>query len=78
MPGANDPSNPFPAVETQYTIDKDFGGWEKANAEFFDDNTGIITKIISGLNIGRLTMQPPSSDRTPGRSGAAGRVSVRP
>src|SRR3954453_6950552 len=50
--GANDPSNPFPAVKTQYTIDKDFGGWEKANAEFFDDKTGIITKIISGLNIG--------------------------
>jgi sulfate transport system substrate-binding protein len=52
VPGANDPSNPFPAVKTQYTIDKDFGGWEKANAEFFDDKTGIITKIISGLNIG--------------------------
>ena len=52
VPGANDPNNPFPAVKTQYTIDKDFGGWEKANAEFFDDKTGIITKIISGLNIG--------------------------
>jgi len=52
VPGANDPSNPFPAVKTQYTIDKDFGGWEKANSEFFDDKTGIITKIISGLNIG--------------------------
>src|SRR6476620_10439009 len=52
VPGANDPSDPFPAVKTQYTIDKDFGGWEKANAEFFDDKTGIITKIISGLNIG--------------------------
>jgi sulfate/thiosulfate-binding protein len=52
VPGANDPSNPFPAVKTQYTIDKDFGGWEKANAEFFDDKTGIITKIISGLNVG--------------------------
>jgi sulfate/thiosulfate-binding protein len=52
VPGANDPSNPFPAVKTQYTIDKDFGGWDKANSEFFDDKTGIITKIISGLNIG--------------------------
>jgi sulfate/thiosulfate transport system substrate-binding protein len=52
VPGANDPNNPFPAVKTQYTIDKDFGGWEKANEEFFDDKTGIITKIISGLNIG--------------------------
>jgi sulfate/thiosulfate transport system substrate-binding protein len=50
--GANDPSNPYPAIKTQYTIDRDFGGWSKANAEFFDDKSGIITKIISGLKIG--------------------------
>jgi sulfate transport system substrate-binding protein len=50
--GANDPSNPFPEVPVQYTIDETFGGWEKANTEYFDDSTGIITKIISGLNIG--------------------------
>jgi sulfate/thiosulfate-binding protein len=52
VPGANDPSHPFPKVHQQFTIDKDFGGWDKANPEFFDDTTGIITKIISGLNIG--------------------------
>ena len=52
VPGANDPSNPFPAVPTQYTIDKTFGGWDNANSKFFDDKTGIITNIISGLNIG--------------------------
>jgi sulfate transport system substrate-binding protein len=52
VPGANDPSNPFPAVPKQFTIDKNFGGWDKANPEFFDDKNGIITKIISGLNIG--------------------------
>ncbi len=52
VPGANDPSNPFPAPKTQYTIDKTFGGWDKANSEFFDDKTGIITNIISGLNVG--------------------------
>jgi sulfate transport system substrate-binding protein len=52
VPGANDPSNPFPKVKHQYTIDQDFGGWDKANTEFFDDKSGIITKIISGLNIG--------------------------
>jgi sulfate/thiosulfate-binding protein len=50
--GANDPSNPFPAIKKQYTIDQDFGGWDKANSKFFDDKTGIITTIISGLNIG--------------------------
>jgi sulfate/thiosulfate transport system substrate-binding protein len=52
VPGANDSSNPFPKVHQQFTIDKTFGGWDKANPEFFDDTTGIITKIISGLNIG--------------------------
>jgi sulfate transport system substrate-binding protein len=50
--GANDPSNPYPAVPTQYTIAKTFGGWDNANSKFFDDKTGIITNIISGLNIG--------------------------
>ena len=52
VPGANDPSNPYPKVSKQFTIDKTFGGWDKANPEFFDATTGIITKIISGLNIG--------------------------
>jgi sulfate transport system substrate-binding protein len=52
VPGANDPGNPFPTVAEQFTIDKNFGGWDKANPEFFDDKNGIITKIISGLNIG--------------------------
>jgi sulfate transport system substrate-binding protein len=52
VPGANDPSNPFPKVQKQFTIDKNFGGWDKANTEFFDDKVGIITKIIAGLHIG--------------------------
>lgn len=51
VPGANDPSNPYPSVPTQYTIADTFGGWDKANA-FFDDSTGAITKIISGLHVG--------------------------
>jgi sulfate transport system substrate-binding protein len=52
VPGANDPSNPYPTVAKQFTIDKNFGGWDKANPEFFDSTSGIITKIISGLHIG--------------------------
>ena len=51
VPGANDPSNPYPAVPTQYTIASTYGGWDKANA-YFADPTGAITKIISGLHIG--------------------------
>ncbi|WP_151083556.1 sulfate ABC transporter substrate-binding protein [Nocardioides cynanchi] len=52
VPGANDPSNPFPAVKTQYTIDKTFGGWDTANTKFFDETNGIITKMIAGLHVG--------------------------
>jgi sulfate transport system substrate-binding protein len=52
VPGAEDPSDPFPKVKHLYTVDQDFGGWSKADPEFFDEDTGIITKIISGLNIG--------------------------
>ena len=51
-PGANDPSDPFPAVKTLYTLDDNFGGWSEADPKYFDEDNGIITKIISGLNIG--------------------------
>ena len=43
--GANDPSDPFPAPDTLYTIDDDFGGWSEADAKFFDDAEGIIPKL---------------------------------
>ncbi|NRQ49832.1 sulfate ABC transporter substrate-binding protein [Aeromicrobium stalagmiti] len=45
--GANDPKNPFPAIDELFTIDQDFGGWEAANTKFFDENDGIITQIIA-------------------------------
>ncbi|MGH3508940.1 MAG: sulfate ABC transporter substrate-binding protein [Nocardioidaceae bacterium] len=47
VPGANDPNNPFPAPKTLLTIDGDFGGWAAANARFFDENNGIVTKIMA-------------------------------
>jgi sulfate transport system substrate-binding protein len=43
--GANDPSNPFPTPAKLLTIDKDFGGWSSANTKFFDEKSGIVTKI---------------------------------
>ncbi len=43
--GANDPANAFPEPETLQTIDKDFGGWDEANTKYFDENTGILTKL---------------------------------
>jgi sulfate transport system substrate-binding protein len=42
--GANDPSNPFPAVKKLQTI-AELGGWSKVNKEFFDPDNGIVTKI---------------------------------
>ena len=42
--GANDPSEPFPAVKKLVTID-DLGGWSAAATKFFDEKNGIVTKI---------------------------------
>ena len=48
--GANDPSDPFPAPATLYTIDDNFGGWGEAADKYFgsgeeDDPLGIITEL---------------------------------
>jgi sulfate transport system substrate-binding protein len=48
--GANDPADPFPAPETLYTIDDNFGGWGEAADKFFGDGEegnplGIITEL---------------------------------
>ena len=45
--GANDPSNPFPAVATLTTV-SDLGGWSAVNTKFFDKSTGIVTRILKG------------------------------
>ncbi len=45
--GANDPNNPFPQPKTLLTIDKNFGGWAAADKKFFDDNNGIVTKLLA-------------------------------
>jgi sulfate/thiosulfate-binding protein len=47
VPGANDPSDAFPAPKTLLTIDKDFGGWAVANKKYFDEDNGIVTKLIA-------------------------------
>ena len=48
--GANDPSDPFPAPGTLYTIDDNFGGWSEAADKYFGDGEegnplGIITEL---------------------------------
>lgn len=43
--GANDPANPFPAPKKLLTIAEDFGGWPDTSDKFFDEKTGLVTKI---------------------------------
>jgi sulfate transport system substrate-binding protein len=43
--GANNPSDPYPAIKQLKTI-ADLGGWSKVNDQFFGDS-GIVTKIES-------------------------------
>jgi sulfate/thiosulfate-binding protein len=49
--GANDPGDPFPAPQTLFTIDGDFGGWGEADEKFFADGedgepVGIIPTLV--------------------------------
>lgn len=43
--GANDPADAFPEPKVLQTVDADFGGWDEANTEYFDENDGIIAKL---------------------------------
>jgi sulfate transport system substrate-binding protein len=45
--GANDPADPFPRPAKLLTIDRDFGGWARANTTFFDEKDGVITKLLA-------------------------------
>ena len=38
---------PSPTPKTLLTIDGDFGGWAEANSKYFDEKTGIVTKLIA-------------------------------
>jgi sulfate/thiosulfate-binding protein len=44
--GANDPSNPYPEVENLLTVEEDFESWDALSDKFFDEERGIVTKII--------------------------------
>ena len=47
VPGANNPADPFPTVAKLQTI-QDLGGWSAVNKKYFDKDSGIVTRIISG------------------------------
>jgi sulfate transport system substrate-binding protein len=50
--GANDPSDPFPAVENLLTVEEDFGSWSELSDTFFDEANGIVTRIIAASGKG--------------------------
>ena len=45
--GADDPSEPFPAVENLLTVDEDFESWDALSTKFFDEEDGIVTEAIT-------------------------------
>ncbi len=45
--GALDPDDPFPTPENHLTVEKDFESWEALSEKFFDEETGIVTRIIA-------------------------------
>jgi sulfate/thiosulfate-binding protein len=44
---ANDPSDPFPAVTNLLTVEQDFESWSALSDRFFDEEDGIVTKVIA-------------------------------
>jgi len=50
--GAADPGNPFPTVPNLITVDEDFGSWDDLSTKFFDEENGIITKLIAASGKG--------------------------
>lgn len=49
--GANDESNPFPAIKKLHTV-AELGGWKAVNSLLFDANTGIVTQIQKEKGLG--------------------------
>jgi sulfate/thiosulfate-binding protein len=45
--GAADPADPFPAPSTLLTVGEAFNGWGEANDKYFDEENGIVTKILA-------------------------------
>ena len=76
--GANDPSNPFPTPQL-YTIDDDFGGWDKANTSSSTRTTASSPQLQAETGNVRVTLGATLDTSSPGarRPGAAGRR-VRP
>jgi sulfate transport system substrate-binding protein len=45
--GANDPSDPYPAVKNLLTVEDDFESWDALSKKFFAEDGGVVTEIIA-------------------------------
>lgn len=45
--GANDPDEPFPTPKRLLTVAKDFESWSALSTKFFNEQSGVVTKIIA-------------------------------
>lgn len=50
--GAADPDDPFPTPDHLLTVDDDFGSWSELSDKFFDEENGIVVKIIAATGKG--------------------------
>jgi sulfate/thiosulfate-binding protein len=50
--GAQDPSDPFPAVKNLLTVAEDFESWEALSKKFFDEEDGIVTRVLKATGKG--------------------------
>jgi sulfate transport system substrate-binding protein len=50
--GAVDPADPFPEVTNLLTVADDFESWKALSDKFFDEDDGIISKIIAASGKG--------------------------
>ena len=78
VPGANDPSDPFPVPARLLTIDEDFGGWSSASTKFFDDKSGIVTVLLAGLGQGMSAITIPAAIQGSVQGPGPGGGRVRP
>ncbi len=50
--GALDPADPFPDVANLLTVEEDYGSWSELSDKFFDEEDGLVTRIIAASGKG--------------------------
>ena len=50
--GAIDPNEPFPTPKTLLTVSEDFESWPALSKKFFDEDDGIVTRVLASTGNG--------------------------